>query len=232
MSEVKICGITNLEDAYAACECGADALGFLFYDRSPRYVAPERAREIISRLPRSVAKVGVFVNRDLAEVRRIFLYCGLDLVQVHGSEGPEYCRSIPSAILIKAVRPKAPEDLQGLDQWTPTAFLVDSGDPIQYGGTGRVGDWGLAAELAGRYQVILAGGLNQHNVRTAITAVSPAAVDVGSGVEERPGKKDRRKMRALLQEVRSARGGGAEGIFSKAAGGGRIVRNWEGKDET
>jgi phosphoribosylanthranilate isomerase len=206
MTEVKICGIGNLEDAMAACECGADGLGFVFYERSPRYVSPEAARDIIAQLPGDVAKIGVFVNEHPAVVGHTFTLCGLDFIQVHGDESIEYCRRIPSSLLIKAIRPRGPDDLTGLDDWGARAFLMDSSESGRYGGTGKRSDWGMAARLARRYPLILAGGLDPGNVGAAIREVSPAAVDVGSGVEKAPGKKDHGKMRAFMEEVRGAKG--------------------------
>lgn len=216
MTEVKVCGMRDLEDAVAACEFGADAVGFVFFRKSPRYVDPLRAKGIIERLPGNAAKIGVFVNQELSEVRHIFSFCGLDLIQLHGNETMEYCRMIPPGLWIKAVPLETHNDLVGLERLQPRAFLVDARDPVRYGGTGKVSNWELAAVLAARYPVILAGGLNPTNVKEAICAVSPAAVDVGSGVEKAPGKKDHEKMRAFIQEARAAKGGSAiGGIFSR-----------------
>lgn len=214
MTEVKICGIGNLDDAVAACEYGADGLGFIFYNRSPRHISPENARDIIARLPNGVAKVGVFVDEDAAVIRRIFEFCKLDYVQLHGNESLQYCRGMKSSLLIKAIRPEKMEDLEGLDLLAPRAFLMDSRDPLRYGGTGRLSDWGLAKEVARRHPLILAGGLDPRNVRAAIHEVSPAAVDVGSGVEEAPGKKDHEKVRAFMEAVRAADGAGCRRIFN------------------
>lgn len=238
MTEVKICGITNLEDGWAACECGADALGFVFHPGSPRYLLPEKAAEIIGELPPAVAKVGVFVNEDLMEVRRICSLCGLDFVQLHGNEDEEYCLKIPSRWLIKAIRLENREDLAGADRWGAGGLLVDSWDPQRYGGTGRLSNWSLAALLAGRRRVILAGGLRAENVADAIRAVSPEAVDCGSGVEKSPGKKDHAGMKRFIQEVRGAERGGLGGIFSARplnpprspfVKGGREDLHWKGR---
>lgn len=215
MTEVKICGIGSLEDAMAACRFGADALGFIFYRGSPRCISPENARRIILHLPETVAKVGVFVNEEWPVVQRVFRSCSLDFIQLHGDETLESCRGLDPSLLIRAVRPEKMEDLEGLERWAPSPFLVDSGDPGRYGGTGRLSDWGLAREMAGRYPLILAGGLDPRNVTAAIHEVSPAAVDVGSGVEESVGKKDHEKIQAFIEAVRAAGGGTGRGIFRK-----------------
>ncbi|MDD5205984.1 MAG: phosphoribosylanthranilate isomerase [Desulfobacterales bacterium] len=204
MTDAKICGITNLDDALAACHFGADALGFIFFKDSPRYVSPEEAGDIIVKLPAGVAKVGVFVNEAPDVVKSIYKSCGLDMIQIHGNESAEYCRGFPSHLLIRALNPRASKSFLELDGQTPHAFLVDSGDPVKYGGTGNLSDWEFAKDLARRYPVILAGGLNPENVGRAIRTVSPAAVDVGSGVERKPGKKDYRKIKTFIEEVRTA----------------------------
>ncbi|PKN25872.1 MAG: phosphoribosylanthranilate isomerase [Deltaproteobacteria bacterium HGW-Deltaproteobacteria-21] len=213
MTDVKICGITNLDDALAACDCGAEALGFIFFKSSPRYVSPEEAGDIIAKLPGGVAKVGVFVNEEPAVVKSIYDSCGLGMIQIHGNESVEYCRGFSSHLLIKALNPWASKSFPELDEWTPHAFLVDSGDAVKYGGTGDLSDWEFAKDLARRYPVILAGGLNPKNVGRAIRTVSPAAVDVGSGVEREPGKKDHGKIRSFIERVRAAGSGGRGGIF-------------------
>jgi phosphoribosylanthranilate isomerase len=215
MTDVKICGITNLEDGLAASEWGADALGFIFHPGSPRYLLPETAAEIIGRLPQHVVKVGVFVKAELSELRRIFRLCGLDYVQLHGNETGEYCRHIPAGLMIKAVHLKTAADLEGFDRLEAKALLVDSMDPVRYGGTGRLSDWDLAAVLARRRPVILAGGLGPENVADAIRDVSPTAVDAVSGVERAPGKKDHSRMKRFIQEAKAVTGSGAGGLFLK-----------------
>ncbi|RJR41749.1 MAG: phosphoribosylanthranilate isomerase [Desulfobacteraceae bacterium] len=203
MMEVKICGITNLDDARAACDCGADALGFVFFKGSPRFVSPVKAGEIITRLPARVCRVGVFVNEEAAAVHEIHETCGLDIIQIHGDESFEYCRGFSSHRLIRAIRSGASGIVGEFVDWHPRAFLVDSGNHVQFGGTGNPADWEFAKELARRYPVVLAGGLNPQNVGEAIRAVSPAAVDVGSGVESAPGKKDHGKMREFIATARA-----------------------------
>ncbi len=213
MTEVKICGITNLGDALWACRCGVDALGFIFFDRSPRYVSPEDARWIIRKLPKTIAKVGVFVNQEIRAVRKIFEHCGLNFIQLHGDESWEYCNTFPPAILIKAVAPRKESDLTELNPYRVKAFLVDSRDPGGYGGTGRLANWELAAAVRRTYPTILAGGLNTDNVGVAIATVSPEAVDVSSGVEIRPGKKDPAKVKLFMDRVRALDLGKDKRIF-------------------
>ena len=147
MTEIKICGITRLEDALCAAECGADAVGFIFHPPSPRYITPERAKAIIAELPEGIVTVGVFVNRPAEEVERTVEACGLDLIQVHGDESPAYCRRFPPGRVIKAVSPRTPEELRRLAEYEVRAFLVDARDAGRYGGTGKRADWELAARV-------------------------------------------------------------------------------------
>jgi len=202
--EVKICGITNSVDAQAAVDCGADALGFIFHAPSPRYVSPEEAKGIIDSLSGNpVCKVGVFVNQKALLVKEITSYCGFDLVQLHGDESPEYCRSFPALKLIKAVSPRGAEDLKSLDEYAVRSFLIDSRCRGLYGGTGKTCDWGLAAMIARVKPLILSGGLGPENLEEAIRNVSPLAVDICSGVESAPGIKDHGKMRMAVEKVRA-----------------------------
>jgi phosphoribosylanthranilate isomerase len=213
MTAVKICGIAHWEDACAACDCGADALGFIFFEGSPRYIKPDAAREIIARLPRTVAKVGVFVNQPLARVRGIFKHCRLDFIQLSGDEPPEFCNQIPDSIVFKAVSPKTEGDLNRLMDYRVRAFVVDSRDADRYGGTGNLANWEQGAALGKKCPIILAGGLNPDNVEAAIAAVSPRGVDVSTGVEIRPGKKDPPKMRRFVEKARSLGSMGHADIF-------------------
>lgn len=215
MTEIKICGITNLEDARCAFECGADALGFIFHPGSPRYLAPDAAREIIQGLPAEITKVGVFVNRDHDVVKGIMKFCGLDILQLHGDEAPEYCRNFSLFSLIKAVSGRTEIDLHLLSKYPAKAFLVDSRDQERYGGTGIKSDWTLAKKIGEIKPLILAGGLNAENIREAIETVSPDAVDISSGVETAPGKKDPGKVKDLIDIVRAMDRKGRTSIFRK-----------------
>jgi phosphoribosylanthranilate isomerase len=202
MVRIKICGITNLEDALLAAELGADALGFIFYAKSPRKVAPEAAREIIAQLPPFVAAVGVFVDEAAAVVQELAAKVGLDWVQLHGQESPEYCRSLGRKV-IKGFRIKDEDSLRRLAgyQGAAQALLLDTYKKGQVGGTGTVFDWQLAREAKQYGRIILAGGLNPDNVAQAITIVQPAAVDAASGTEAVPGRKDPAKLRAFFKAV-------------------------------
>ncbi len=203
MTGVKICGITNLEDAEASTLAGADAIGFIFYPESPRCITPDRAREISGKLPGRVCRVGVFVDQDAEGVRRIAQFCGLDFIQLHGNESPDYCRAFSPSVLIKAVSIQKEEDLALLKDYPVRAILADAHDPVRRGGTGKTCDWNLARKAGERHRLILSGGLNPQNILPAIETVRPLAVDIGSGVEARPGKKDPGKIKELMAAVRS-----------------------------
>ena len=210
MTEIKICGITNLDDASFAAECGVDALGFNFYSKSPRYVAPERANEIIERIPERITKVGVFVNQDALEVKKIVGFCGLNLIQLHGDESSEYCYQFPRSLLIKALSPRREADLRKLRTYPVRAILVDAYDPLRYGGTGKRSDWGIAVKVKKTHLLIIAGGLHADNIREAIEVVSPHAVDINSGVESSPGRKDPEKVKKIVEIVRRTGRKGSE----------------------
>ncbi len=223
MVRVKICGITNLEDALAAVEAGADALGFNFYPKSPRYIEPERARAIIERLPPFVTPVGVFVNEyDLEAMARAMARARLAVVQLHGDERPAFCREVAERWrVIKAVRVASERDLRGLADYTVHALLLDAARPGAYGGTGERFDWELARHVAQFVPtLILAGGLSPENVAEAIRLVRPYAVDVCTGVEARPGKKDLERMRAFIAVAKAAgrEGGGSGSILGERGG--------------
>jgi len=202
MTEMKLCGMTRLTDALVAAECGANALGFIFYPRSPRYCPPDKAKELIRRLPPEVTRVGVFVNEAVDKVKEILAFCRLDLVQLHGNETPDYCRQFPSSLLIRAVSLRSEEELPLLEQYPCRAILLDNREGALYGGTGQLSNWELGARIRKRFPLILAGGLNPGNIREALKAVSPHAVDINSGVESAPGIKDPEKIRAVIAEVR------------------------------
>lgn len=203
--KVKVCGITNAADALAAVEAGADALGFIFYEKSPRYVVPAVAANIIAELPPLVTPVGVFVNEGLATVRSIMDTCGLAMAQLHGDENVSYCRELARPAM-KALRLRDRGSLLALAEYQGRGgvrgFVLDAFSELSYGGTGQITDWGLAAEVAKSTPILLAGGLTPDNVTEAIRTVRPYGVDVSSGVESAPGKKDRAKMRAFVDAVR------------------------------
>ena len=201
---IKICGITNAEDALAAAQFGADALGFIFAP-SPRRIAPEKARQIIKVLPPLVQTVGVFVDEDLGEVSSVAEMCGLDILQFHGSESADYCDSFDHRV-IKAVRLRNRQDIKSLAKYDGVvqALLLDTYVPDKVGGTGMTFNWEWALE-AGKYgRIILAGGLSPENVATAISIVKPYGVDASSSLEQSPGVKDHEKIMQFIAEVRQA----------------------------
>ncbi len=206
-----MCGTTRLEDALAAVQLGVDALGFIFYRKSSRYVAPAAVASIIDRLPPFVDRVGVFVNAPLAEVVQTAA-AGLSYLQLHGEESPDYCREIRARLpflgIIKAIR--VGEESRGASSaFAPygdcvNAFLLDTYVKGESGGTGMVFDWSIIATLQLRRPVILAGGLGPENVAMALAEVRPYGVDINSGVESQPGMKDHHRLRALMQVVAEA----------------------------
>jgi phosphoribosylanthranilate isomerase len=202
--KVKVCGITSYEDAAMALDQGIDALGFNFFPRSPRYVSPMAARRIIERIPPLTVIVGLFVNvplqEDVSEMARV---AGVQVVQLHGDENPEYCRRLREWPLIKALRVGNSQTEDNLEDYPVRAFLVDSKDDVLFGGTGKAFDWNRALEVKKVRPVILAGGLRPDNVQEAIRMVMPYAVDVCSGVESAPGKKDSRRLKEFMDEVRN-----------------------------
>jgi phosphoribosylanthranilate isomerase len=202
MVQIKICGITNIEDALAAASAGADAVGFVFHQASPRYVTPEKAREIIGSLPQALCTVGVFVNLAAAEVLQIAELCGLDFIQLHGGETGEYCRRFPRERLIKALSFRSEEEFSSIADYPVKAFLVDAHDPVRFGGTGKTCDWNLARKVAALHPLVLAGGLGEENIASALETVRPLAVDISSGVEVQPGKKDHEKIRSVIAAVK------------------------------
>lgn len=200
MTKVKICGITNLQDALRAANCGADALGFVFAP-SKRQVTVDMVREITSQLPAFVTKVGVFVDEDLDRVKEIMASCSLDLAQLHGAESPEYCRQLFPRV-VKAFRIKDPESLDELPRYKVSGYLLDSYVEGRQGGSGVSFNWDLARDAARCGPVILGGGLHPANVWLAITMAQPYAVDVCTGVESSPGKKDPAKLADFIRAVR------------------------------
>jgi phosphoribosylanthranilate isomerase len=207
MIHLKICGITTLSDALVALDAGADMIGYNFYPLSKRYLRPEACAEIQNELARrnvAVTTVGVFVNASQQEIEQTVALCNLGYAQLSGDEGVEFVQGL-EVPWFKAIRPGAREeavrdgDLFGRP--APPALLVDSFRPGQYGGTGEVGDWGLASALAGSFSILLAGGLTPENVQLAIEQVNPWGVDVASGVESAPGVKDASKIRRFVNTV-------------------------------
>ena len=200
---VKICGITNTEDARHAAICGADALGFVFYPGSPRFVDPDTARRIITDLPPLVTTVGLFVNEHPARIREMVEFCGLSTVQLHGDEEPDQC-SYPPCRVIKALRLKGQMEGEVFASYKVSALLLDAYVPNQFGGTGHRCDWEQAAAVAAQHRVILAGGLNSENVAEAVRQVRPYGVDVSSGVEKKPGQKDPEKVARFIRMAKEA----------------------------
>jgi phosphoribosylanthranilate isomerase len=202
--KVKVCGITSYEDAALVLDQGADAIGFNFFPRSSRYIDPASVRAIVRRLPPFITSVGLFVN--LIEQNRLVqeaTAAGVQVLQLHGDESPEYCRKLADWPLIKALRIGHNPIEENLEDYPVQAFLLDAKDDVLFGGTGKSFNWELAADIKRIRPLILAGGLRPDNVGEAIRIVKPYAVDVCSGVELRPGKKDKEKLIAFMNEVRN-----------------------------
>lgn len=199
---LKICGITRLSDAVHAAEHGADALGFVFWPQSPRHITPERAAEIIAALPLGVTAVGVFVNEPVDGIRDVVAQTGITSVQLHGDEPPPYADALGWPVM-RAINVNEAE--QVCAAWpADTTFLVDAADPVRRGGTGSTVDWQVAATVARRWRIVLAGGLTPANVAGAIATVRPFGVDVASGVEDAPGVKNPDKVARFLASARGA----------------------------
>ena len=205
MVKVKVCGITRVDDALLAGDLGASAVGFVFWPRSPRYLDPAEARRIAARLPGDVAPVGVFVDPSAEEVRQVVEQVGLAAVQLHGDEPPAFCRELPYRV-IKAVGVEEAAATRAAAVAVPeeATVLLDARDPERRGGTGRTVDWEIAAGIAAARRVFLAGGLGPANARVAIRTVRPYGLDVSSGVESAPGRKDPARLRAFFDEVTRA----------------------------
>jgi phosphoribosylanthranilate isomerase len=201
---VKICGVRTLEEAQEAIACGADALGFNFWQKSTRYIESQNAREIIQQLPIFTHCVGVFVNESPARIMQIIEQTKINVVQLHGDEEPEFCTQIGSVKIIKAFRVGEDFNIKEMKKYPADAFLLDSKVKGEYGGTGKRFDWRIALEAKSMAPIILAGGINIENVAEAIDYVRPFAIDVCSGVEVEPGKKDLQKLKEFMQEVERA----------------------------
>ncbi len=199
--KVKICGITNLEDAEAAIELGADLLGFNFFPESPRYIQPDQADKIIAKLPAFMGIVGLFVNADFNQIRKIINSCFINWLQLHGDETPEFCNTVGSLNLntIKAIRVQGYADIKRVETYYTDAVLLDAYDPKKYGGTGLKFDWNIIGNMNKR--VFLAGGITPENVVEAIK-LGVYGIDICSGVESKPGKKDHKKMEQLFENIR------------------------------
>jgi phosphoribosylanthranilate isomerase len=202
--KVKVCGITSYEDAAMVLDQGVDALGFNFFANSPRYIRPEDARSIIRRIPPFVSTVGLFVNvEDPNQISSIAHIAGVQVLQLHGDETPAYCQKLSGWPLIKALRIGKGEGPSGLEDYPVRAFLLDSKDDVLFGGTGKSFDWSMVKDIKRIRPILLAGGLRPDNVREAIRVVAPYGVDVCSGVESAPGKKDAGKLLQFMNEVRN-----------------------------
>jgi|SaaInlStandDraft_6_1057023.scaffolds.fasta_scaffold23797_2 phosphoribosylanthranilate isomerase len=199
--KIKICGITSLEDALDAISLGVNAIGFIFYKHSSRYISPEKAEEIVLNLPPFVHTVGVFVNQEKDEVNDIVKRCKLDIVQLHGDESPSFCMDMTRRV-IKAIPVADLDDLNQIIKYQGlvSGILLDTKDRDNYGGTGRSFDWGIALKAKEfDMPLILAGGVNISNIQRAIRLINPYGIDISSGVELSPGKKDYNKMKEFLE---------------------------------
>lgn len=205
MVKVKICGITNLKDAINAANSGCDGIGFVFYKKSPRYISPHKAKDIIKFLPPDIIRIGVFANAHEKTIKRIAKLCNLNILQFHGNESPEFCERFSSYKIIKAFRVKNKIDLKQLIRYKTFAYLFDTFIKSKIGGTGKNFDWSLLTrELAAIEKTIfLSGGLNEKNVSRAIKAVNPGWVDASSSLEINPGKKDYRKVKNFIKAAKN-----------------------------
>ena len=207
---MKICGITSLEDALHACYSGADAVGFIIYPKSKRFIKAKEVRKITSQLPPFLTKVGVFVNEDPRDVLEILSYAHLDFAQLHGDETPQECEYIGANRVIKVFRLRTEEDVEKIRPYAGKvrAILLDTYDSKVYGGTGKPFNWELAIKVKEEFPeipLILSGGLNPENVKRAVETVRPYAVDVSSGVEAEPGVKEREKVEAFVKRAKCVR---------------------------
>ena len=203
MIKIKICGITNKSDAIAAAGLGIDMMGFVFYNGSKRYVEPKIARDIANELPPYMVKVGVFVDEGKEKVSEIAQTCLLDMLQFHGDESPEYCANFKESYkIIKAFRIKDKGSLKGINDYNADFYMLDAYSSKEKGGTGEKFDWKIIENFEFLKPIILSGGLAPDNVRDAIEKLSPYGVDVSSGVEISPGKKDVNLMKKFVENVR------------------------------
>ena len=206
MVKIKICGITNLEDALNSVKAGCNALGFVFYRKSPRYITPEKANQIIKHIPAHILKIGVFVNAKEKAIKRTAKLCNLDMLQFHGNESPDFCKKFKGYKIIKAFRVKDKIELKNLLNYKTSSYLFDTFVKSKMGGTGRKFNWTLVRHLKGlRKPIFLSGGLNAENVTEAIKQVRPDWLDVSTSVEIKPGKKDYNKVKEFIEIVRKSK---------------------------
>jgi len=203
MVKVKICGITNLKDARAAALAGCDALGFIFYKKSPRYISPQQAKDIISKLPTGIIKVGVFVDDKEKAIKDIAKLCNLDILQFHGNESADFCKRFKDYKIIKAFKVKEKIDLRKILKYKTFAYLFDTFVKAMPGGTGKKFNWRLLKFMDDIKQpIFLSGGLNKENITKAIESVRPDWLDVSSSVEIKPGKKNHRKIKEFIKATK------------------------------
>ena len=202
---VKICGITNLEDAKAAIGDGCDALGFVFFKNSPRYITPQKVKDVIRELPKNIIKIGVFVNGREKKIRRIAKICRLNMLQFHGRESPEFCNRFKDYKIIKAFRVKNRMGLSKILKYRTFAYLFDTYTKSKFGGTGKKFNWELIRHVDDiKKPIFLSGGLTEKNVRAAIKYVHPDWVDVSSSLEIKPGKKDPKKVKDFIKTAKQS----------------------------
>lgn len=207
MVKVKVCGITRLEDALSTCRFGADAVGFILYPKSKRFIRAKDVRKITSQLPPFISKVGVFVNEDPRDVLEILSYAHLDFAQLHGDETPEECDYVGAHRVIKVFRLKSENEIEKIEPYVGKvrAILLDTYDSKVYGGTGKPFNWEIAVRVKETFPeipLILSGGLNPENVKRAVETVNPYAVDVSSGVEREPGVKNLEKVKQFIRNTK------------------------------
>jgi phosphoribosylanthranilate isomerase len=206
MIPTKICGITNLEDAIVAVENGASAIGFIFYEESPRAISIQKAKSISEQLSESISRIGVFVNHDKVFIDKCIQSVPLNMIQLHGDETPKFCNQFSLPVL-KALRIKNQDSLSIMNNFNVAGFLLDTFSNDQYGGTGKIFDWSLLNGES-KASIILSVGLNSNNILNAITAVNPSAIDINSGVELSPGVKDHEKIELLFKNLKKTKSTG------------------------
>lgn len=204
MAKIKICGITNFEDALNASKFGADYLGFIFYKKSPRYITEQKAKQVIKKLPLKVKKVGVFVDEKINAIKKIVDFCELDIIQLSGSEYAIYIKKLKKICgkkIIKVFRIKNKKDIKSIKKYKADYIMLDTYKKGTYGGTGEKFDWSLIKNI-NKKKLFLSGGLNSSNVRLAIKEIKPYAVDVCSSIESSKVKKDFQKMKEFIDAVK------------------------------